>query len=106
MNDAVMGGGSSFLTRRAFKKVLKLHTWELLGTKKAKPVFNNICWMIQSMQTAVGYRFLLGEYFPLFLALPAPIDVLSDLESPVYLSGRHSLLHISGLESSDVPPAE
>lgn len=75
MNDAVMGGGSSFLTRRAFKKVLKLHTWELLGTKKAKPVFNNICWMIQSMQTAVGYRFLLGEYFPLFLALPAPIDL-------------------------------
>jgi len=61
--------------------------------------------MMQSMQTAAGYRLPLGEYFPLLLAPPPLVDLLSDPGSPVYLSRRPSLQHIAGLESH-VPPAE
>lgn len=41
------------------------------GKEKSKAffwLFLTICWIIQSMQTARGYRFPLGEYFLLFLA--------------------------------------
>lgn len=61
----------------------------IFGEEKKKAFFGlflTICWMIQSMQTAGGYRLPLGEYFLLFLASLLLICSLT-LEAPFIFQG-------------------